>query len=86
MPQLPPPRKFHRPRGGQHLINIRVNPASDIDLEAVEENQEPIHRRRQKKRQDFFSHAPLRGSNEARTQSLVSFSSERRIYAKKKGI
>ena len=58
MPQLPPPRKFHRPRGGQHPINIRVNPASDIDLEAVEENQEPIHRRRQKKGRISFPMPP----------------------------
>ena len=48
------------------------------DLEGIfgsetEEIQEPNHRRRQKKKQEFFRHASLRGSDESRAKALVGF-------------
>jgi hypothetical protein len=73
-PRVPPPRKFHPPRGGQHPINIHVNhvPITSRDNDMVAAAP-PTHRRQMNKHK-FFHHAPLRGSDESRARALVCFS------------
>jgi hypothetical protein len=41
-------------------------------------NQELNHRRRQAKKNEFFQHTSIRGSDEARTIALVRFSSQKK--------
>ena len=71
------------PKSNLHIGNKpEVNrPASSkgiFRLDATEENQEPNRRRRQKKKRLFFHHTRLRGSDEARTENLVCFSSKKK--------
>lgn len=53
---------------------------SGLESEATEANQEPNRRRRQNKKQEFFGHVSLRGSDEARTKALVRFSSKKKSF------